>query len=159
MPRRGKDNIFSNKVSIKNNNNLTLGITEEIKEDPMCIFKNRRGSKMSITTDADKNGGFEVFSTGFRKCSNLTMVYNSDNSSFDNQRTISPLLMSKGKKLTLKVLEGTAIPPKTILNINPGGILGSKRNEQDGVTYFGTEALNVSFILPYRGKKQLMITN
>ena len=56
-------------------------------------------------------------------------------------------IISKTKKLILKVIEGK-MNVGSIIEINANGLVGSKRQVQDGNAYFGIEANNVlSFML------------
>ena len=53
--------------------------------------------------------------------------------------TVDPATIALAKKLHVEVLEGRTIKKGTIININAGGLVGSKRLTQDGIAYFGTE--------------------
>ena len=44
-------------------------------------------------------------------------------------------------------MKGSIIPVGTILKIQSAGLVGSKRNAQDGNVYFGTGNRNVSILL------------
>lgn len=56
--------------------------------------------------------------------------------------------------MKIEVLESASIKPGTVLEINVRGLIGSKRNAKDGITYFGTtneEGVN-DFIAPQTDK-------
>ena len=50
------------------------------------------------------------------------------------------------KRIKLEVIDVSALPLGTIININARGVIGSKRNESDGYTYFGSAIPNVNLI-------------
>jgi len=67
--------------------------------------------------------------------------------SCEQQESDKKRKVSKAKKLILKVLEG-GTNVGSVIEINANGLVGSKRQVQDGNAYFGIEANNVlSFML------------
>lgn len=57
----------------------------------------------------------------------------------DSPDIITEEIIAHSKKLRLQVIEGVIIKPGTIIDINAGGLVGSKRKSKDGYAYFGTE--------------------
>lgn len=55
--------------------------------------------------------------------------------------------VDKGPKLNIEVVEGTAIPRNTILNINPQGLVSSQRKAFDGCVFFGTQPSDPKVLL------------
>lgn len=51
------------------------------------------------------------------------------------------------KQLQLTIVESKYLSEGKVFNINPGGLIGSERNAQDGITIFGTRSvLNISLL-------------
>ena len=57
-------------------------------------------------------------------------------------------IIQNKKQLQLKIFESKYLSEGKILIINPGGLIGSERNAQDGITYFGVN--NVKYLLIYK---------
>lgn len=74
---------------------------------------------------------------------NEEMPQNVENKPLNKLPSLNEDIIAKANKLKLTILEGNAIKPGTILIINAGGLIGSKRVEQDGNAYFGTDPGNV----------------
>jgi len=63
---------------------------------------------------------------------------------YEKKELVSKVIQ-KERRLTLEVIEGEGISIGTIIQINAKGLIGSKRNSQDGHSYFGTEASDVFY--------------
>lgn len=50
---------------------------------------------------------------------------------------IPPYIIKTKKHLQLTIFESKFLPEGKVLIINPGGLIGSERNAQDGITIFG----------------------
>ena len=74
---------------------------------------------------------------------------------------VDPVVIALAKKLRLEVLESPTIKAGTVVNINAGGLVGTKRPIKDGVAYFGTSAVAVTCVKcdTNRANIQSMITS
>jgi len=61
----------------------------------------------------------------------------------NDKRVSSPII----RKLKLEVIEKGRIPKGVIIHIDSNGLVGSKRNAKDGITYFGSEAPGADYQL------------
>ena len=50
------------------------------------------------------------------------------------------------RKLKLEVLTGSLLPVGTEIQINCNGVVGSKREANDGISYFGSQFDQVSIV-------------
>ncbi len=71
----------------------------------------------------------------------------------DSVTSIDQKIISNACKLQVEIIEAKVLPLGTVLLINAGGYIDSKRNNKDGHTYFGTDqgyVRNFSFIFVIR---------
>ena len=58
-------------------------------------------------------------------------------------KTVTENIINSSKKLKLIILQSKYLPEGKEYIINAGGLIGSKRNAKDGVTYFGDISVSI----------------
>ena len=158
---RNKDVEPNSRKALKSEESVILGNSEEKKGNPARNIKAvKPNSNKSFSSEKNGYAGkgldiVEVNGTKGNPSKQTTIIVSDRNENLNGKGQITPDIIEKEKKLTLKVMDGIAIPAKTIININAAGVIGSKRNKQDGITYFGTEPPIVSLILTKLGRNHI----
>jgi len=63
----------------------------------------------------------------------------------EGAKEVDAATIASAKQLSIEVIEGPSIKTGTILKINAGGLIGTKRMIRDGCAYFGTDSGQVMF--------------
>ena len=158
-------------LKVSKTENIERSLKEQLIKNYHCIHPYNEEIKMNLKfesnicnsiIDDDKNPILKKVDDQIEDCGKklkgISRVSDKNNH-IENivRKKIDSEIIAKGKKMKLKVMDGTAIPTRTIIKINAGGILGSKRNKQDGYSYFGTTAANV-YLYIRNSQKLLLMT-
>ena len=145
-------NFNENEVNIKKADQnkapspMTILTKKSIMMNKIKLNEPTNGNELSIN---DKTPEIIPISSSFSS-KNIIPELDASPSKKESEDPSLPL----ARRLRLEVIGISALPTGTIINIDARGVIGSKRNINDGSVYFGTEIPNV-IVNEFQGDHQV----